>query len=417
MPTPNVTANGGLANTGIENSSVYIRDVDSRYFYLESFKYPLASLLFTMGTDLERAEEGKYALKGSNAPKRKATTNMKFEHTESEMLKFAFNPTAAIATGDTSISVTTTDDDYFVAGHEILLVNAAGQREVARVTAVGSGSLTVTRNIGTTGAIALATTDTFYLMGVVRAEDSTSTSPIQAKSETLFNYCEFISEPYGVTLIENAQANYHGDSYKRKKMEALARMKRQLETMMWFGVRSLDSSTTNPVWHNGGILYWLESQFTDVAIVDVGGILTKQTWDGWLLDALKHNNMKKFVFCSSVVLTAVSGFASDQLRPADVNLSKWGMTITEYQSPHGTVFLVREPLFDEVTSMNGAAVCLDMTNVDWRFLSGNGINLDLKDYEDRQENDRTGKKGEWMVVGGIDVHVGKSHAILRNVLG
>lgn len=418
MPTPNVTAISGLVNTGIENSSIFMRDVDPKLFYLESFKYPLASILFTMGTELERPAAGDaYALKGSNAPKRKATMNPKFEHTESEMLKFQFNPTVAVAAGDTTINISTSDDDYFVANMEALFVNAAGDREVVRVTAVGSGTLTVTRNIGSTGAIALATTDSIYIMGVVRAEDSVSTTPVQAKSETLFNYVEFMSEPFGVTLIERATANYHGDSYKRKKMEALARVKRQIETMMWFGVRSLDSSTTNPIYHNGGILYWLESQFTDVATLDVGGVLTKQLWDQWLLDALKYNNMTKFVFCSSIVMTAVSGFASDQLRPADVNLRKFGMAITEYQSPHGTVFLVREPLFDEVTSMNGGAVCLDMTNIDWRFLSGNGINLDLREYENRQENDRSGQKGEWMMVAGVDVKVGKSHALLKNVLG
>ena len=417
MPTPSVTAISGLSNTGIDNTSQYIRDVDPMLFYLEAFKYPLASILFTMGTDLERQENGKYALKGSNAPKRKATTNPKFEHTESEMLKFAFNPTAAVATGDASLTLSTSDDDYFVAGMEILLTNAAGDREVARVTAVGSGSLTITRNIGSTGAIALATSDFFYIMGVVAAEDSTSTSPIQAKGETLYNYVEFMREPFGNTLIEQSTANYNGDSYKRKKMEALARVKRQLEVMMWFGVRDLTSSTTNPVYHNGGIMYWLESQFTDVPVLDVSGVLTKQLWDQWLLDALKYNNMTKFVFCSSIVLTAVSGFASDQLRPTDVGLSKFGMTITEYQSPHGTVYLIREPLFDEVATMNGGAVCLDMTNVEWRFLAANGLNLDLREYEDRQENDRSGKKGEWMVVGGINISVGKSHAILKNVLG
>ena len=417
MPTPNVTALSGLVNSGIENNSIYMRDVDPKLFYLETFKYPLASILFTMGTDLEKKGDDKFALSGSNAPKRKATGNPKFEHTESELLKFQFNPTAALAAGGTSITISTSDDDYFVAGMEILLVNAAGEREVARVTAVGSGSLTVTRNIGSTGAIALAVTDYIYIMGVVRAEDSTSTTPVQAKSETIYNYVEFMSEPFGNTLIDQATANYHGDSYKRKKMEALSRIKRQLEVMMWFGVRSLDSSTTNPIYHNGGILYWLESQFTDVAILDVSGVLTKQLWDQWLLDALKHNNMTKYVFCSSIVMTAVAGFASDQLRPADVNLRKFGMTITEYASPHGTVFLVREPLFDEVASMNGGAVCLDMSNIDWRFLQGNGINLDLREYENRQENDRSGKKGEWMFVGGIDVKVGKSHAILKNVTG
>lgn len=414
MPTPNIGVMQGNANTGIDNASTFIRDVNPKLFYLEAHKYPLVSKLFTMGTQLER-EGDKYVVKGDNSIKKLKTTNAKFEHTENEMLKFAFTPTAAVTTGATSVSVSTDDDDYFVAGDELLFVNAAGQREVVRVTAVGTGSLTITRNIGSTGAIALTTADQFYKMGVVRAEDSTSTAARQAKSETLYNYAEFISEPYGNTLIQQATANYHGNPYERSKMEAFARMKRNLEIMMWFGVRSLDSSTTNPIYHNGGILYWLETQFTDVPIVDAGGILTKATWDAWLMEALKYNSLSKVVFCSSAVLAAVNSFATNNIRVMDQSMTKYGMQIQEYVSPFGTVQLVRETLFDEVKSTNGTAVCVDMANVNWRYLEGNGLNLDLKSYEDIQENDRSGRKGEWMTVGGIDVAVGKSHAILKNV--
>lgn len=415
MATPNVGVAQGLANTGIVNTSAHIRDVDPRLFYLESFKYPLVSRLFTMGTKLEKNDDGKYYIKGDNSFKQRKTTNPKFEWEESERTKFAFNATAAITTGATSITISTSDDDYFVAGDEILLTNAAGNREVARVTAVGSGSLTVTRNVGSTGAIALTTADTFYRMGTIRAEDSTSTDARQSKGETLNNFVQFLAEPYGSTLIQQATANYHGNDFERKKMEAFDRMKRNLETMMWFGVKEQTNSTTNPIYHNGGIFYWLEDQFTDVPTMDAGGILTKSSWDSFLQEALKHNSMQKMVFCSSAVLAAVNGFATNNIRVTDQSQTKYGMQVQEYVSPFGTVVLVREPLFDEVEVSNGKAVCLDMNNVAWRFLEGNGLNLNLKSYDDIQENDRSGRKGEWMTVGGVQISTGKSHAILTNV--
>lgn len=407
----------GSGNTGIDNNSTFIRDVDPKLFYLDSEKYPLVSSLFTMGTKLERSEDGPFTLKGSNKAKMRPAKNMKFEWTESERLKFEFTPTTAVATGDATIAIASTDDEYFVAGNEILLTNASGDREVARVTAVANAQLTVTRNIGSTGAIALTTADKFYNMGVIRAEDSVSTDPRQTKSETLYNYLSFISEPYALTLIRMATADYHGDPYQRVKMEALDRVKQKLELMFWFGHRDVTASTTNPVYHNGGIMYWLESQFTDVNIVDAGGVMTKQVWDQWLLNALKVGSRQKLVFCSSPVMTAVSGFASNQLRPADVDLRKFGMVITDYQSPHGTVRLVYQPLFDEVTAMNGGAVCLDMEKVVVRHLEGNGINLNLRDYDDIQENDRSGRKGEWMGVLGVQIATGKAHSILKNVNG
>ena len=403
-------------NTGITNTSQLVRDVDPKVFYLEAFKYPLASILMTMGTRLEKDSGGdKMQLKGSQIKKRK-TVNPKFEHTENEMLKMVFNPTAAVTAGASSISVSTTDDDYFVANMDILLTNAAGQREVARVTSVSAGSLSVTRNVGSTGAITMTSGDYFYNMGVVRAEDSVSTTQVQAKGETLYNYCEFLSEPFGLSEIEQATQHYDlDDPYESLAMQALGRMKQKLEFMFWFGHRDILNSGTNPVYHNGGILYWLESQFTDVNTLDVGGILTKQTWEQWIADGLKYNSMNKWVFCSSPVMTAVSGFASNQVRPAEVNIAQFGTVITEYLSPQGKVYLVREPLFDEVAAMNGGAVMLDMSNISLRYLEGNGKNLDLKRYDDIQENDRAGRKGEWKGVVGIDVWGGKSHSILKNV--
>lgn len=418
MPTPSITPVSGMVNTGTENSSVFVRDVDPRLFYLDAQKYPLISSLFTQGTQMERKDSGMYVLTGNATLKKRKTVNPKFEWTESENLKFAFSPTAAVnATTDTTIAVTAADDDYFVAGHELLLTNAAGQREIVRVTAVDSTQLTVTRNIGSTGKIAMTTADKFYLMGQVRAEDSTAPTARQAKSETLYNYVQFVSETYGNSLIEQATQNYHGDAYQQKKMEALARMKRRLETLAWFGHREVTNSTTNPIYHNGGILWSLESLYSDVPVVDVGGAMDKSTWETFLQDSLKNGNTNKVVFASSPVITAVSGFASNQLRPADVNLRKFGMAITEYQSPFGVVKLVWEPLFDEISTMNGAAVCLDMDTVQWRYLEGNGVNLDLKFYENRQANDATVKTGEIMGVVGVQLSTGKRSSILKNVTG
>lgn len=366
---------------------------------------------------MERTDSGKYALTGNATLKKSKTVNPKFEWTESENLKFAFSPTAAVAAGDATITVSSADDDYFVAGHELLLTNAAGSREVVRVTIVAANTLTVTRNIGSTGAIAMTTADKFYLMGHVRAEDSTAPTARQAKSETLYNYVQFMSETYGNSLIEQATQNYHGDAYLQKKSEAVARFKRRLETAFWFGHREMTNSTTNPIYHNGGILWSLESLYSDVPVLDVGGAMDKGTWEAFLQDSLKNGNTNKVVFASSPVIAAVSGFASNQLRPANTNLSSFGVAITEYQSPFGMVKLVWEPLFDEVTTMNGGAVCLDMDTVNFRYLEGNGVNLDLKFYENRQANDATVKTGEIMGVCGVQLSTGKRSSILKNVTG
>lgn len=415
MANPSFTPVQGQMNTGVDNSGAFMRDVDPRLFYLEAEKYPLISLIFTQGTDLERKGTDGYSLTGKNSFKQAPTINPLFEHVESANGNFAFNPTAAVATGDTTITVAAATSAFFAAGDEIMLVTVAGAREMARITAVASTTLTVTRNIGSTGAVALTTADFFYRIGNVRAEDSTSATAVQIKGATITNYIQFMSESYGLTMIEMATGNHTTkDPYKQKRMEALSRFKRNWEMIAWFGVKSMDSSTTNPIYHSGGILYWLQSVFTDVPTLDAGGILTKAAWDQWLTDVMKNGNRSKTVFCSSPVLTAVNGFASNQLRPADVNLRKFGMQITQYQGTHGTVNMVYEPLFDEITSMNGSAVCLDLDNISWRYLSANGTNMNVMAQDDIQENDRAGRKGQWIAAGGFQTAIGKTHGVLVN---
>jgi hypothetical protein len=415
MPTPNVTPVSGSGNTGIDNSSAFVRDVDPRLYYLEAFKYPLVSTLFTQGTEFYKGENDQLALKGKSI-RVKPTKNTKFEHTENEMLKIEFQPTAALtaSSSDVTLYIQTGDAQYFLAGMELLLTNANDQTEVVRVSVVGASSLTITRNVGSTGVIALTTADNFYNMGIVRAEDSLSATAIQNKTETLYNYVEFQSASYGNTRIQQAMDNYHGDDYERKKREAVGQMKQKLEIQAWCGVRDVLNSTTNPIYHNGGIIWALKHLYTDVPVHDAGGTLTRSKWEAFLQSLLKYNAMTKYVFCSSPVLSAISGFAADKIRVTDMTLKKFGLVITEYHSTHGMVYLVRQPLFDDIAAFNGMAVGLDLGNISYRPLVNNGEDLSLKSYDDIQENDRAGRKGEWLVVGGFDTMTGKSHAILEN---
>ena len=103
MSVPNIEPIGGIGNTGIVNTGAHIRDVDPKLFYLRPNDYPLVSLLFTIGTTLVKdksTSEGLYKLEGS-AVGVVPTTNPKFEHNESEMLKFEFGVTTAVATTGT----------------------------------------------------------------------------------------------------------------------------------------------------------------------------------------------------------------------------------------------------------------------------------------------------------------------------
>jgi hypothetical protein len=61
--------------------------------------------------------------------------------------------------------------------------------------------------------------------------------------------------------------------------------------------------------------------------------------------------------------------------------------------------------------LNTYGVCLDLELISFKYIS-NGI---LQDRDNIQENDRDGRKGEWLMEGGICVNVQKAHSIIRGV--
>jgi len=419
MPTPNIQPIAGISNTGTMNISINKRDVDPRLFYLDYDKYPLASAIFAMGSSLERDGEGVYTVKRGATVKQTPCINPKFEWTESDRLKQAFHPAAAVTAVATSVTVSSDDAPYFLTGQHLIMINAAGEIEEVRITAGGqTTTLTVSRNVGSTGAIALTTGDYVYAAPVHRAENSTSVDANQIKSETLYNQVMFLSESYGLTRIQKATVSfYSGDSYDQVRKEALDRLKQRMEMAFWFGRRDVLNSTTNPIYCNGGIFWSLQNLFTDVPTVDVGGILTKPVWEAAAGKAMRHGSRNKVVFLGSAGLNAINGFVSGTIAPSDPNIKEFGTLITSYRTAGGSVSFMYEPLFDEVTALNGTAVVLDMKNIGWRYLAGNGENLNLHAEEDIQENDRSVKKGEWIVVGGLQVSTGKSHMIIINIQG
>ena len=89
----------------------------------------------------------------------------------------------------------------------------------------------------------------------------------------------------------------------------------------------------------------------------------------------------------------------------------YGLSVYEYQSAHGVVHLVRTPLFTEVTSAVVSVVVLDMEQIKYRYLTDS----DTKVMEDIQENDRDGRKGEYITETGIQVMLEQNHSVLTNV--
>lgn len=381
MATPNVTVMSGLPNTGLENAQKLVRSVDPVLHFYKFDKHPFASMVMTQGQSLVKREDSDVPQLIGKPLRKVGKSNMKVEWFEDSFFKREYAPNAAVAASDTSITVLSSDSPYFRANDVILLTNAALQTERLKVSSVSSTSLSVVNPDGTarTAGITMTTSDKLYLMENVRTEDSTAPSIRTTKSDNLYNYMEIVSEPYGLTRVKKATAHYTGDPMLEEKMKAQSRLLERLEDIFLFGTRALAGSSTNPEYHCGGLKYWMET-FTDCEIRDMAGrALTKAELDSFMLAVGKSGSPEKVVLCDSRFLQAINAFGYEAIRPQDFRIGEIGMNVKRIFGPMGAITVCYEPMFDLVAPFRGSAMVVDMADVEFNYLEGNGVNMDITD--------------------------------------
>ena len=140
--------------------------------------------------------------------------------------------------------------------------------------------------------------------------------------------------------------------------------------------------------------------------------MTEADWNSFLETALKNGSQMKYAFCAPRVLSVISSFASNKLQTKNDD-KIYGTSIHEYHSPHGTIKLIRQPIFDESVNTNGHCVVLDLKNFKYRYLQ----NADTKFNDNIQENDRDGRKAEYLTEMGGQLMLEKESAVLKGVHG
>lgn len=394
MPTPDINVVGGTPNAGTVNSSLLVRAVDPILHFYKFNEHPLASLLLADGMSLVARQDSPTPSIQGKSIRKKGYGNMKVEYVEDDVFaKRAFNPTASVATGDTSVTVSSSDDDHFKANDIILLTNAAGQTERLKISSVTANTLNVVNPDGSarSAGIVMTTGDSFYLGENVRQDDSSAPAIRSTSGAVMYNYMEFVSEAYGVSLVNQLTKHYDTkDPMALEKAKAYSRLLEKLEFMLLLGTRALATSTTNPEWHAGGLKYFMEL-YSDVEIRNMTGLpLTKAELDSFLTAVGKSGSPSKVALCDSITLQAINGFGYENVQVNNYRVGEIGMNVKKIFGPMGEITLVHEPLFDTHTWLNGSIMVLDLADIEYCYLEGgNSINIpgvgtisngDIKDY-------------------------------------
>lgn len=369
---------------------------------------PLVTSLFTYGRQFLKDEAGRVKVGGLPILKRVAT-NPRVDWWEDELLGFksTINLAAGYAAGDTSIVVA---DGTLYQTKDVIFNPRTG--ELLEVSAVSTNTLTVRRGVGNSGVgVAINDKDEIVIIGSAYPEGAASNSGRSTKEVNNFNYLQIQRTPVEETRTFSKTELYTEDDWAFElKKQGIEHVKK-LERMMFFGKREESTDTSNnaagkPKRYSGGII----GQFISTNVFSFNGTLTESDFHIFLETALRNGSPTKYLFCAPRVLSVISNWAHGRLKTR-VDDKIFGVTIHEYQSPHGMVSLIRQPMFDEISAYNGAVVALDLADVKYRFLKDSDVSL----LPNRQANDIDGRKAEYLSESGIQLQIERDQALATGI--
>lgn len=384
------------------SSDEIVRNV-SKLYMTEPRSFALMSLVHSQGLDYQ-IEPSVVNVTGTPVGVT-IVDNFKFEMQLDSIneIKTAVNLAAGYLSTDVSIVV---DDGAGAEKYGLIYVPRTA--EIMRVSSVSSNTLTVTRGQAGTVAAALLDNDELVFLNSAYAENAVSGDAAFKNTTFDYNYTQISRIPYGNSRTEQGTKKYGIDnSYEKKKKMALIDLLRKNNGNMWLGGRSTD--TSNKFRTTGGVISFIDAG----NVYDVNGNLTQAEFEYWMRKyALAYNNTKKTLFAGSKLIEKINSWASDKVvYNSNASVTKFGLSVKTYSTAWGDLDIVYEPYFDEVSSLNGYGVALDLNLIKFVYFV-NGV---LRAYDDIQENDRDGRKGEWLMEWGVQVNTPKAHSILKNV--
>lgn len=350
-----------------------------------------------------------------NGGRSRAATDPLFKWHEDELE--ARSDAVNNGSGITSTATTVTVDTGTLFAQDDLVKNPR-TGEVFLVTGISTNDLTVVRGVSGSGNAAMNDNDPLYIIGSAADEGGTSFSARTYNPTAVSNYTQIFRnsvEMSGTWLSASNESSPHDWPYQQKKIGIEHAKDKELAFLLGKPSSDAGDSSNGDRRTTGGVLHFATQNNTDA-----GGSLTEAEFETFLRGLFRYGSQRRTLFASPLVISVLNQFATSKLSLIQSDRDKtYGLDISEWVSPHGTVAIVKHNLL-EVGVYTGYAVAVDFdANVAYRYLNGDGPggSRDTKLYVNRQENDRDGRKDEWLSECGLQFPQPKRHGVLTGVTG
>lgn len=334
------------------------------------------------------------------------TSDPHFHWFDEQIHEYAVTASAAFLATDTVITI----NDATVVKVGDILMNMR-TLEKMRVTAVNvsANQITVTRAFGTTAAAAGNAGDKLLCIGSAYGEGTGAPTAISFNPNARVNYCQIFKESIFLTGTAMKTALRTGDPLANDRARALRRIAIKMERAFIFGEPKLATDANGqPLRTTAGLLYFIPAG----NVVDFSAGVTEKAWDEALEKIFTYGNNEKLALCGPRALTTVTRMAklrgTINLVPTD---QTYGLRLAEYISAHGTLYLLRHPLFAKTPELSGNMLIVDPPFLVYRYLEGRDLSL----LENVQAPDVDARMDLFIAECGLEVRTGLVHAYFTNI--
>lgn len=328
--------------------------------------------------------------------------NPDFKQQEDELIPDVLDVDTGITAGDTAVTVSSGQGSFL---RPNTLISHQGSGEVALVTAIATDDLTITRSVGGTAAAAWTAGDDLLVLGGAAAEGATSETSITTKKVLERNYTQIVRWPFEITETDRASRVYGQSELSYQQMKAGIEWAKKLDMTFFFSEKSED--TTNDRRTTGGLKEFISSN-----TLDMGGTFSYISWIDFLQDVTRYSE-KHVGFVSRGLMSniALEGLNFIETRRDETTL---GVKIMTLQGPFGedVKLIVHNSLKGQ--HYGGYGFFIDPDRVGYRYLSGNGVNRDVRLKTNIQANDKDSRKDEFIGEVGLFRANEARHGLITN---
>jgi len=310
------------------------------------------------------------------------------------------------AASEDSVATTAGQTEYMKVG-DVLWVAATNEKVWVDDISVSGDTIDITR-VGSGDITTAALGTKLLIIGSAFEEGSGKGTEYTAQLTLPWNYTQIFKTDYGITGTAAATAMYGCAELKRLRAKKGIEHNLDIEYGLMFGERDLQSAGTHPRRFTRGAIHWVEDGGLNIDTSSYAAY-TVDDFEAYLAGIFAngaYSSDQKLAFCGQDIITLVNSWALPSYR-LKTGETKFGVPIMRYQSAHGEVVLIKQPLFD--SGLVKYALIVDPANLAYVYLQGRDTHL----WANVEDNDVDGSEEEYLTECGLEMSKMATHGLMK----